>query len=345
MSAGRIFPIVVAACWLASMTWLIQTKVIPMMAVAAAPHAHRVPKLPADAPIEDRWTIQWNDQSIGSVYTKAYRDAAHGQIDSVVALDNAPADQMLNEFFGPASQLIKRATRDFQTNSLTLRLTNTMMLDYAGSLESFDSRVYLGSVGDLFRLSGTTDANTLTVDVHPIGDFWPESFPKKLLTRQFELPSGAFVVDAFSPPAELQNLRVGKTWQYHTYRALSPSQPMQRIQAKVEANESIGWQGQAENTYVVTLRSVGSDLSVADDVVGKMWVKSDGVVVRQSLRFGNLVIVFVRDETIYENNTVQGPLENNAAVDQESASNRNRSDLGNGNTKDRLRTESTEPTP
>lgn len=268
-----------------------------MISVSATPNAHRLPELAEDKPIEDRWLIRWNDQRIGSVYTKAYRDAAHGQIDSIVSLDDAPAEEMLTEFFGPASQLIKMATRDFRTNSLTLRLTNTMILDYAGSLESFESRVYLGGVGDLFRLTGSTDGTKLTAVMNAIGDFWPENFPQKLLTREFDLPSEAFVSDAFSPPPELLNLRVGKTWQYHTYRALSPSQPMQRIEAKVEGTESIGWQGEAVNTFVVALRSVGSDLSVGDDKIGKMWVQSDGEVLRQSLRFGNLVIVFSRDES------------------------------------------------
>lgn len=273
-----------------------------MLAITAAPVEHQLPDAESDQPILEHWIIQWNDQRIGDVQTKAYREASRGQIDSIVSLDDAPAEEMLNEFFGPANQLIKMALRDFRTNSLTLRLTNTMFVDYSGRLESFQSRVYVGEIGDLFKLAGSTTGTTLKIDVTTLGEFWPQSFPKKLLTREFELPSEAFVSDAFSPPTELVNLRVGQSWHYHTYRALSPNQPLQRVEANVESVVEIGWHGRQVTVFVVALRNVQNDLSVADEEIGKMWVNSDGTVLKQSLRFGNLEILFLRDESGSEAN-------------------------------------------
>ena len=296
MSAGRLFPIVVFLFWLASMVWLIQTKVIPLTATSPAPLTHNLPPVDSLEPLQESWQIQWNDQRIGSVRSRAFRDVSQGQVDVMVTLEDAPADDMLNEFFGPANYLIKLATRDLETDSLDLRVTSTMFLDYAGRLERFSSRLFLGGIGNLFQLEGSVTGTTLQVNVHAVGEFWPEGFPTNLLSRDFELPAEAFVSDAFAPPAELTGLSVGRSWQYHTYRALSPNQPMQRIQATVEAVETIGWRGQDQTTLVVVLRDVGNDLSATDDVMGKMWVRSDGTVLRQSLRFGNLEIDFRRDD-------------------------------------------------
>jgi hypothetical protein len=314
MSAGRIFPAVVISFWIASMAWLIQTKVIPLMAVHATPVSHAFPEAGSAEPIQDRWIIQWNRQSIGSVQTKAFRDLAHGQIDVIVSLDDAPADEMLRAFFGPANQLIKMAARDFQTNSLNLRITSAMFFDYQGRLENFTSRVYLGGIGDLFQLDGHATATHLQIDVTAVGEFWPESFPTNLLTHRFELPNDAFVSDAFSPPTELADLSVGKSWHYHTYRALSPNQPLQLVRARVESVETIGWHGNVETVFVVKLRNDGNDLSFADDEVGKMWVRGDGLVLRQSLRLGNLEIVFLRDDSQQANTTTSRPAHAQSSV-------------------------------
>lgn len=300
MSAGRIFPILVLSFWVASMGWLVKTKVIPLMVVRSAPIRHTLPDKESGDVLEESWVIQWQDRTIGNVQTRAFRDASHGQIDSLVSLDDAPADDMLREFFGPANHLIKLAVRDFRTNSLSLRITSTMMLDYAGQLESFSSRVHLGGVGNLFQIQGNATGHALSIDVNAVGEFWPSTFPKKLLTREFELPSESFVADAFAPPSQLKDLRVGSTWQHHTYRALSPNQPLQRVQASVNSIENIGWQGNSVPTFVVSLRNVDNDLSVSDEEIGKMWVRADGIVLRQTLRFGNLEIRFVRDESLAE---------------------------------------------
>ena len=269
-----------------------------MMLVTATPMAHSLPEVGSREPIQDHWIIQWNGRTIGNVRSKAFRDVSHGEIESLVSLDDAPADKMLAEFFGPANHLIKLAARDFAANSLTLRVASTMLLDDTGRLESFTSQVYVGGIGDLFHLNGSATGTKLQVGVNAVGDFWPQSFPTKLLSREFDLPNEAFVSDAFSPPAHLTNLSVGKTWYHHTYRALSPNQPLQRVQAKVTSIESIGWQGKAESTFVVVLKNVANDLSVVDEEVGKMWVRSDGMVLRQSLRFGNLTIVFLREKPL-----------------------------------------------
>ncbi len=294
MSTSRIFRFLAVGFWLVSVNWLVQTKVIPVISASSAPETLRFPELAAGETTEVRWTIQWRNGTIGQVHSKAFRDAGHGQIDSLVVLDDAPAGDMIREWFGPANHLINLVTKDFGSKAFSMRLTSTVMLDYAGSLESFRSRVYLSDVGDLFRLEGTTHGQSLVIDVVALGEFWPKNFSKQLMTREFHLPEGGYVSDVFSPPAELRRLRVGQQWHYQTYHVLSPNLPMQRVEATVERIEKISWRGQNRETFAIVMRNVGSDLSVANDIVGRMWVDRAGVVLRQMLCFGNLEVVLVR---------------------------------------------------
>ena len=294
MSAGRLFPAVVIAFWLASMGWLFKTKVIPLLLVSAAPAQHTLPLTESSSPRIDHWDIVWNDRTIGTAKITATRNSSGGQIDSIVSFERLPIDQMLKELFGPVNQLLRMAIGDVRAAPLSLCLNNTMYINYDGSLESFYSRVQLDGVGSLFQLRGTVHEGVMDVDVIAVGDIWPEDFPRNLLHKQFDIPADAFVADAFSPQSQLSNLSVGQTWQFHTYRTISPNRPLQLVEARVESVENIAWEGNVETVFVVSLRNARKELSSTDDFLGRMWVRGDGLVVKQLLRAGNLEIVFLR---------------------------------------------------
>jgi hypothetical protein len=137
----------------------------------------------------------------------------------------------------------------------------------------------------------------MDVDVVAVGDIWPEDFPRNLLHKQFDIPADAFVADAFSPQSQLSDLSVGQTWQFHTYRTISPNRPLQLVEARVESVENIAWEKNVETVFVVSLRNARKELSSTDDLLGRMWVRGDGLVLKQLLRASNLEIVFLRRST------------------------------------------------
>ena len=275
------------------MGWLFQTKVIPLLLVPA-PAQHALPPTDSSSPRIDHWDILWNDRTIGTAKITSTRNSAGGQIDSFVSFEQLPVDQMLKELFGPANQLLRMAVGDLRTAPLSLCLNSTLFINYDGGLESFSSRVRLDGVGDLFELRGTVNDGVMELDVVAVGDVWPEDFPHKLLQKRFDLPAGAFVADAFSPQSQLSNLSVGQTWQFHTYRTLAPNQPLQLVQANVESVQDVAWEGDVETVFAVSLRNVRRELSSTDDFLGRLWVRGDGLVLRQLVRAGNLEIVFLR---------------------------------------------------
>ncbi len=294
MSAGRLFPLAVITFWLTSMGWLLKTKIIPVVFVAAAPTQHALPPEASAAPQIELWDILWKDRTIGKATITATRHGAGGQIDSVVSFERLPIDQMLHEFFGPANHLLRMALRDVDTAPLSLHLNNTMFINADRSLERFYSGVQLDGVGRLFDLRGTVSEGIMAVDVVAVGDVWPQDFPRTLLHKEFDIPTGGFVTDAFSPQSQLAHLSVGRIWRFHTYRTMSLGQSLQLVEARVESLQDVVWEGNVETVFVVSLRSAGNDLSATDDSWGQMWVREDGQVLRQSLRAGNLEIVFLR---------------------------------------------------
>ena len=66
------------------------------------------------------------------------------------------------------------------------------------------------------------------------------------------------------------------------------------MEARVESVENIAWEGNVETVFVVSLRNARKELSSTDDFLGRMWVRGDGLVVKQLLQAGNLEIVFLR---------------------------------------------------
>jgi hypothetical protein len=98
------------------------------------------------------------------------------------------------------------------------------------------------------------------------------------------LPPNALMTDELSPQSLMPGLRVGQSWtvpMYSPFRA--PSDPIEVLQALVEREDNITWGGQRAKCRVIVYRpDAGSGLSNSEPR-GRVWVRDDGLVLRQEV--------------------------------------------------------------
>ena len=121
-----------------------------------------------------------------------------------------------------------------------------------------------------------------------------------ILVQPFEryLPPNALLGDELSPQAGMAGLRIGQEWTVPVYSPLRFSDsrnPVEILHAKVEDRESVVIDEESVLTSVVVYRSdSGSILGGAQTPRGKLWVKDDGTVVKQTTRLFGSNLAFVR---------------------------------------------------
>jgi hypothetical protein len=115
-------------------------------------------------------------------------------------------------------------------------------------------------------------------------------------TTEAALPSDAILSDALSPQNRLPGLRAGQTWTVPVYSPLwSAKTPLEIIHAEVETLEPLFWNGVMEDCWLVVYR--GDSESGADRSQpprGRLWVRRNGVVLRQQVSLFNALITFER---------------------------------------------------
>src|SRR5690606_38020763 len=98
------------------------------------------------------------------------------------------------------------------------------------------------------------------------------------------LGANSLMNDELSPQSRMPNLRVGQTWTVPLYSPFrSPHSPMDILQAAVEDEEAIIWDGERTEVRVVVYRGDPGSGRGSEDVRGRMWVRADGVVLRQEV--------------------------------------------------------------
>jgi len=104
------------------------------------------------------------------------------------------------------------------------------------------------------------------------------------------------VSNEFAPYAYMRDLRIGQTWTVPVYSPFNaPTEPLKMVQASVDRQEPIEWNGQTVRALVVVYRDQATLAAESDDdVVGQMWVRRDGTVLRQDLELLGKKMTFER---------------------------------------------------
>jgi hypothetical protein len=269
---NRLFTALVLLLWLCSMTWLIAYKIVPSLLVGSPPSYDTT--LP---PEEDRnatasWHVLWNDRPVGRAASTTERDEdGAAEIRSLLSVEDLPLRQMLPQ--GAASLLSPLGNR---MGNLDFDIRSHAVIDPLGHLTSFQTNVELAQLTDDIEVQGYVKDGVLHVTLRS-GDFHYRT--------EKELPPGALVTNELAPYAYLRDLRLGQSWTVPVYSPLrSPHRPLEMLQATVESEDLIEWGGRPVQTLVIVYRGESGASSLSEDSVSaRLWVRDDGLVLRQEV--------------------------------------------------------------
>jgi hypothetical protein len=280
----RWFNIAVLVLWLLTMGWLVTEKVLPPLLIGEPPKYENVIDATANEPGEPvAWDLSINNKPLGWASSQtAARDDGVVELVSQVHLQRFPLAELAPTWLANMLDPDGSGQGEMQVDMLT-----TVEL-VANKLRSFHTAVDLGSLKDAIRIQGEVEGSRLQLSVRA-GDFVPYS-------RAHDLPGDTLIGDGLSPRARLARLRVGQTWTEPMYSPFhQPNNPMQILQAKVEYREPLAWNGAVINTVVVVYRNdPGAELNGSRLARGRVWVREDGVVLKQEVQLLGSKLVFTR---------------------------------------------------
>lgn len=275
------FNVIVFLFWLATMSWLVVAKVLPPLRVGEPPSYGTIVRETIDSP-PVCWTVRWHDRPIGWAASKAVRrkDGISDQF-SRVYLGDFPWQEIAPGWMASVLQPVLS-----NLNLMDIDKKSTVVIDPLGRLVRFDSRVRIGSLTDAIKLQGQIEGPTLRLSVTS-GDV-----PYKL--ERF-LPPNALMTDELSPQSFMPGLRVGQNWTVPLYSPFhSPQSPLEILQASVEREDKITYEGQSVPCRVIVYRGDSGSGMSGSETRGRVWVRTDGVVLRQEVTIMNSLVAFDR---------------------------------------------------
>ena len=277
---SRLYNSVVVVFWMATMSWLVIDKVWPTLRVGEPPNYSTIlGRDDKDPPV--CWAIRWNDRTTGWAASHVVRrNDGMSEMHSRVFIAHLPIDQLAPGWLGAIINPVLR-----KPGRLDMDAQSKLDIDPLGRLTGFDSSVRLANIPDALRMQGVIDGNRLKVTAQSADITWK--------TEKYISPE-ALVGDALSPQARLPNLHVGQRWTMPVYSPFRPpNSPMEVLEATVERQEPIVWNGESVHALVVVYRS-DAGISLVGEPRGKLWVRADGLVLRQEVAMFNSHLEFTR---------------------------------------------------
>lgn len=289
---SRMYWMPATVLWFAAMGWLFSTKILPTLTGGQPPgYDELLPKQEVVEPTPIRWTIRWNGRDIGWAENKISRSSdGTGKIASEVQFQQLPVDTMLSDLLGVAGRFAQPLLGEI--GAIDLRVLTDLDFDHYGAFHSLQTEIDVGELKRLLTISGHVNQDKLDLRATVNGG---DQATQVYREQEIHLPPEALLADSFSPRPRLANLRVGQTWTFQSYHPLRPHQPLSLIEASVEQEELLEWNGKMVRVRKVAYRrDAGSGLSSTRKPIGVMWVRSDGEVLRQDLWLANVKIQFIR---------------------------------------------------
>lgn len=275
------FNVAVVLFWLATMSWLFVAKVLPPLRVGEPPSYQSI----LSESVQQQpvcWSVRIDGKPIGWAANKVVQRADRvTELYSRVYLWSLPLDELAP---GWLASVLKPVLYDL--GPIHIDKKSKVTVDPLGRLVGFDSRVQIAEIRDAIRVHGYVEGSTLKLKVQS-GE----------VSHKVEcfLPPNALMTDELSPQALMPGLRVGQTWTVPLYSPFRPAtSPIEILQAQVEREQPITWGGRRTPTKLIVFRGdPGSGLS-GDATRGRMWVRADGVVIRQEVTILQSQLHFLR---------------------------------------------------
>jgi len=279
---SRSFNVVVVLFWLSTMTWLVVFKVLPPLQIGDPPDYRSVLAVDDSQPA-DCWLIRLDEQPIGWAVTQAVRAK-----DDMVALhsrvyfQHLPVDRLATKWLGAFVGPMLR-----QFGNLEIDIRSRMDFDPLYRPVGFESKMSVANLPEAIRMHGTIDGSQMKMSLHA-GDFTYK-------TERY-LPPNSLVMEELRPQSQLRRLRLGQTWAMPVYSPFRPaSSPVEVLQATVERRDPIVWDGVESQALLVVYRGdSGASLLVKREARGRLWVRPDGVILKQEVSMYGTRLQFLR---------------------------------------------------
>ncbi len=295
------FKITILLFWLASMVWLVATKMLPISA-EPRPSSGQYFATPETDTASGRWRISAQEQEVGWTDMRALRLEDGGvAIQTELELKDLKLDNLAKELFSGWTGLLKYVRTPDSNMAITLRADTDIRLSSDGALEEWDMKIGLADSLQQIRILGIRQDEQVSVRLSLVGansvlPAKPDNVSEEQLFRtKIRLPRAALVVDAFTPQPRLANLRVGDRWRFKSFQSFPPSSQPHVVEAKVERTELMVWDSDIQSTFVVHFRDIsGNRPTVSEGAYSTLWVLGDGTVIKQLTRFASLELGFER---------------------------------------------------
>lgn len=272
----------VVVVWLAAMSWLITTKVLPSFLVGNPPQADQILQAQMESPLVG-WRMLWDGNELGWALNRT-RTLPNDltEVDTRVHFDRLPLHQIvpqpLQSLMGGDLDLVAQ---------LALDVHNTLVYDPLNRVCRFETAVAFAPGLELIKLRGRADEGRLHIDVR---------YGQSLHEVETNLPSGMLFGESMSPQPSLPGLRLGQTWTVKVYSPFAnPTNPTELLHAAVEGREPMAWNGRIVDAWIVVYRADPGNTSGRGGAVrGKLWVRSDGTVLKQQATLFGSKLSFVR---------------------------------------------------
>ena len=275
------FNVIVVLFWLATMSWLVVAKIVPPLRVGEPPSYTTILADSEDEP-PACWTIRMQDRTIGWAANKlVLRKEGISEFYSRVYLAQLPLDELAP---GWLTSVLKPVFPNLDLMDVDKQ--SWFIIDSLGRLSEFESRVRLADIPDAIRVQGTVEKSRLKLLVKS-GDVGA--------TLYQALTPNSTMNDELSPQARLPNLRVGQTWTVPLYSPFrSPHSPLEILQAAVEREDPLNWNGETIRARVVVYRNDSGSGRSSDEIRGRTWIRDDGMVLRQEVSVFKSPVQFER---------------------------------------------------
>jgi len=279
----RWFNFAVVTLWLATMGWLVTTKVAPSLLVGEPPSYPTILAAQRAEPPAG-WVILWDDRRLGwAISSTKPLPQAITEIRSLIHFDDLPLDELVPDWLRTMAPPIGR-----QRVQVPMESRSALVFDPLGRLSRFESSVRLDVQQPFVKMRGSVDGPKMALWLR-VGELQP-------FETEVAVPRDAMLGDTLSPQSRLPGLREGQSWTVESYSPLRPpSSPKEILYAAVEARMPLAWEGNTVDTLVVVYRAdPGNAVGHSGGPRGKLWVRRDGTVLKQQVTFFRSTLTFLR---------------------------------------------------
>lgn len=277
--------VTVIGLWLTSMSWLVVTKLLPLLQSGDPPTYRSIYTGLENAAPPLGWEMSWNGKPLGWAVTSQSTKDKYTTVESHVRFNHLPFDDLV-------PVLLRGMWHSSGTNLGQVRIDaeSKIVIDPTGQLQVFHFVITSPNVPDPIRVSGQVRDGKLHIHVIAAGNRH---------IHKLELPADAVLGNDLSPQSRLPGLYVGQTWTVPVYSPfrLGGGNPVEMLQAKVERQDALSWDDELVPVLLVVLRrDAGALLSGSRTPRAKLWVDQTGEVLKQESYLQNSKLTFTRTD-------------------------------------------------